>query len=1000
MDRARAHQPRTLRRKNNILSKSPADNNPAPPLVLQPARSLSPAPVYHAAGSALDDSRQKESVKLDVANLTLDPPTSLGSKHTRSQPSAGQLSPSVHQSNTATLQRFPSPDTRDTPQLDRLQYPKLRRRPTPIGKIQCDSVPQLVSSERSDVSPVTGEPLPNHMRDTTMSSRAEAGLLSHSPALSSQPSMHPALRDSPRSDEFTQSGYYNRGACDTPSSRFTASPAFSSISYGSTAAPQSPIAVKQENESSLGSPLQLRSPDAAKAFGSQSHGASNHARHRVGTVPELAYLNGSPQNLRLRPQRPPRHVGDELLTTPIELKPSPRLQRDYPALFGASSHGPRDVIDEDRLGTPISPTTSAVKTMHGWDSRPNSSGDIRKRKDSAFSTLSPTTSRFVEPPSPSLTNVSSGTLPISPSLVSIASSHKGKGRIGRFFRKHSEPSAQDRQQPIRKGPVAGTGHEGYGKFGFRGRNFSLTNVASTARSSSRESTSSDRSSPPTSHTSSIATSQSDLANLQLSPFDAPEQALTSSRSLYDIKSQKQANRQNFFQRAFGRQKGKSKANEAMAATMFSPSSQSDQVGSPISASTDQQMSLDEVSDLVMKDLNLGNLYSPPRSRNGIYWHPENTQSASSLAQAREAGSPVARRPGTSFSRPLPPLQNQHTQAWASAQALPITPPAIRLDGSFVDRRVASPVRRSSEVSQNETVLANTTKEDNSHVGSSIDGEFLSLPLRKGSDFSDLTNTTALSSCSETSNEERRGNVGWLGDEDVWNEYNDLIDQVLSPADLTEPVEEFVEPPSAGSSLGAPFYGDETYTAQIGSGLLPRIHALIRDIEPTETESDATGYHAQDRLSQFLQPAATPNTPYSLSDIIAGYADRTESYASSKARQSTASGYSSIYSRKSVPPLPVSKVESGDTFSVAAEGTDAPSKRTSLVAPVSPSKRRTADADLRFGALMTSKWLSFGRVLFSPAHNEVKTGRDVRVLIVDGLGKGTNTRYDIRTNSRD
>jgi hypothetical protein len=50
------------------------------------------------------------------------------------------------------------------------------------------------------------------------------------------------------------------------------------------------------------------------------------------------------------------------------------------------------------------------------------------------------------------------------------------------------------------------------------------------------------------------------------------------------------------------------------------------------------------------------------------------------------------------------------------------------------------------------------------------------------------------------------------------------------------------------------------------------------------------------------------------------------------------------------------------------------------------------ANLRFGALMTSKWLSFGRVLFSPAHGELKNSTGDRVLILDGLGKGKKSSY--------
>lgn len=49
------------------------------------------------------------------------------------------------------------------------------------------------------------------------------------------------------------------------------------------------------------------------------------------------------------------------------------------------------------------------------------------------------------------------------------------------------------------------------------------------------------------------------------------------------------------------------------------------------------------------------------------------------------------------------------------------------------------------------------------------------------------------------------------------------------------------------------------------------------------------------------------------------------------------------------------------------------------------KKSTPSSDLRFGALMTSKWLSFGRILFSPAHNEVRLADEARILVVDGLG---------------
>lgn len=44
-------------------------------------------------------------------------------------------------------------------------------------------------------------------------------------------------------------------------------------------------------------------------------------------------------------------------------------------------------------------------------------------------------------------------------------------------------------------------------------------------------------------------------------------------------------------------------------------------------------------------------------------------------------------------------------------------------------------------------------------------------------------------------------------------------------------------------------------------------------------------------------------------------------------------------------------------------------------------------DLRFASLMTSKWLSFGKILFSPIHTELNTHSNARVLVIDGLGTG-------------
>lgn len=52
----------------------------------------------------------------------------------------------------------------------------------------------------------------------------------------------------------------------------------------------------------------------------------------------------------------------------------------------------------------------------------------------------------------------------------------------------------------------------------------------------------------------------------------------------------------------------------------------------------------------------------------------------------------------------------------------------------------------------------------------------------------------------------------------------------------------------------------------------------------------------------------------------------------------------------------------------------------------------AQANIRSGSLMTSRWLSFGRVLFSPAHKHVTSKKRERILIIDGLGNDDWSYY--------
>jgi len=128
------------------------------------------------------------------------------------------------------------------------------------------------------------------------------------------------------------------------------------------------------------------------------------------------------------------------------------------------------------------------------------------------------------------------------------------------------------------------------------------------------------------------------------------------------------------------------------------------------------------------------------------------------------------------------------------------------------------------------------------------------------------------------------------------------------------------------------------------------------------------------------PISDTNISFSLSDLVNFYDEESDSDTPqlrfSANAQSLAEAFVRSISSLANNPVDVNQQD----LSVLIQQ---PADETSKV----PEKEQNTSMSLRFGALMTSKWLSFGRVLFSPAHAEVSQKFDSRVLVIDGLGKG-------------
>lgn len=256
------------------------------------------------------------------------------------------------------------------------------------------------------------------------------------------------------------------------------------------------------------------------------------------------------------------------------------------------------------------------------------------------------------------------------------------------------------------------------------------------------------------------------------------------------------------------------------------------------------------------------------------------------------------------------------------------------------------------------------------------------------------------------------------DDDIWNEYNDLMDDVLPEK----------TPISAGSSLGAPFqYANMLHDShspampaplkversglQQPSDTLPLPPAMpdsrdsfasyrqnppVSPMAPEEHEAVALAEFQQD--DRFTSRPVSPLTPDTLARFVGTYGDRSTASSFTQNRLSVPQAH--MYGMPMHRASTSSRHSRGSRHSRSASLPEANARNSQI--SMTPSARFNRDtqlldiqeretdqksptANLRFGALMTSKWLSFGRILFSDAHNEVRLADEPRVLVVDGLG---------------
>ncbi|KAK4547218.1 hypothetical protein LTR36_001440 [Oleoguttula mirabilis] len=346
--------------------------------------------------------------------------------------------------------------------------------------------------------------------------------------------------------------------------------------------------------------------------------------------------------------------------------------------------------------------------------------------------------------------------------------------------------------------------------------------------------------------------------------------------------------------------------------------------------------------------------------------------------ARTQPHPSVKPPGTLYNQIR---SSRELTSPIDAGSQPVSSTSTRSDG-------ASAEPKSSTYTNPPSVSTNRTSMD-----MRASNEVFAFSPRKNSDVS-YTNSSSTAS--------------WMAalaaqpqQDDPWAEYNDLLDDMMPQK----------TPISAGSSLGAPFqYANVLYGTSSPSMPTPLNLSIPPSMElppPPRSRTVPAVLSVPQQVARFMQPSMSPLTPHTtISDLIGHYGDsgttvNTPTRTSFPPPQCSsilqpnraslpnarASMTSSRYSRASGHSRSASLPEANARNSQSSLSPSACLNRDTQLLDIAEDDgdRQAYKANLRFGALLTSKWLSFGRVLVSPAHNEMRLSDQPKVLVVDGLG---------------
>ncbi|KAL3431074.1 hypothetical protein BDV09DRAFT_156274 [Aspergillus tetrazonus] len=261
------------------------------------------------------------------------------------------------------------------------------------------------------------------------------------------------------------------------------------------------------------------------------------------------------------------------------------------------------------------------------------------------------------------------------------------------------------------------------------------------------------------------------------------------------------------------------------------------------------------------------------------------------------------------------------------------------------------------------------------AGPYSNNEFLAFsPPRKDSIFSTSSESESLAAITAVV----PGPESDLMEDEIWGEYDEFIDHVLSPETPSIPSSGDQE---RGEKIESAARASRALQAGLNSNLSVPVTSPQQptvSLTPASPEGSVNSIHLRrSKIANALHSSLSPTSQPSVSDMMARFRGdhqvRNDNFNSDVHTPA-------ITAEQPQPSLHSSPVlDPSPSFENCRQ-------RNTILFDIAERDREgpTAQTNIRSGSLMTSRWLSFGRVLFSPAHNHVKEGEHVRILVVDGL----------------